>query len=193
MPTAKNRWIKKIATHRARLHARRLMTLSVGAALWFGGASEAFDGVHFLVEKDLDRVNVVRRKGGEQAVVASLEGRYTSNSVFKLARILPDRYVSQQANLFQDQWLPIPVVELIEAEKIQEKKPERQTTVETLAQDFSLINDRIQAEFFKTIPFGELIHRKARKYDVDPALVAAVIEQESRFRPRANHPSAPVV
>jgi len=51
------------------------------------------------------------------------------------------------------------------------------------------INDAIRAEFFAgEIPYGQLIHEKAEKYDVDPALVAAVIEQESRFKPRAKSP-----
>ena len=48
------------------------------------------------------------------------------------------------------------------------------------------INDSVRAAFFaEHIPFGELIYEKSKKYDVDPALVAAVIEQESRFKPRA--------
>jgi soluble lytic murein transglycosylase-like protein len=33
-----------------------------------------------------------------------------------------------------------------------------------------------------SIPFGTLIHEKSSKYDVDPALVAAVIETESSFQ-----------
>src|SRR5687767_10060588 len=48
------------------------------------------------------------------------------------------------------------------------------------------INESVRAAFFaEEIPFGELIWEKSKKYDVDPALVAAVIEQESRFKPRA--------
>jgi soluble lytic murein transglycosylase-like protein len=35
------------------------------------------------------------------------------------------------------------------------------------------------------MPFGDLIHAKSQKYDVDPALVAAVMETESRFRKNA--------
>ena len=48
------------------------------------------------------------------------------------------------------------------------------------------INDAIRRDFFaNAVPFGDIIHEKAAKYDVDPALVAAVIETESRFHPRA--------
>ena len=185
MRRVKKQWIKKLATNRASLHAKRLMTLGVGAALCFGGASDAFDGTRFVVEKDLDTVRVVRMKGQDESLVASLEGKYTSNSVFKLSRILPDRYVTQQRDLFDSDWLP--VLQIADATvEMAELKP--MNAVESLAKDFSLINEGIQQEFFKTLPFGELIFQKSQKYDVDPALVAAVIEQESRFKPRAISP-----
>ena len=48
------------------------------------------------------------------------------------------------------------------------------------------INGAIRREFFaNAVPFGDLIHEKAQKYDVDPALVAAVVETESRFKTHA--------
>jgi soluble lytic murein transglycosylase-like protein len=48
------------------------------------------------------------------------------------------------------------------------------------------INSVIRRDFFaNAVPFGDLIHEKAKKYDVDPALVAAVVETESRFKSRA--------
>jgi soluble lytic murein transglycosylase-like protein len=48
-----------------------------------------------------------------------------------------------------------------------------------------LITAEIREEFFRTLPFGAIIHEKAAKYDIDPALVAAVIETESSFRRNA--------
>lgn len=40
--------------------------------------------------------------------------------------------------------------------------------------------------FFKTqVPFGSIIYKEAKKNDVRPELVAAVIQQESRFKPTA--------
>lgn len=185
MRRGKKTWIKTLATNRAQLHAKRLMTLGVGAALCFGGASDAFDGTRFVVEKNLDTVRVVRMKGQNESVVANLEGKYTSNSVFKLSRILPDRYVTQQSDLFDPDWFPVQQIADATVE-MADMKPMK--AVESLAKDFSLINEGIQQEFFKTLPFGELIFQKSQKYDVDPALVAAVIEQESRFKPRAISP-----
>src|SRR5258708_36896823 len=45
------------------------------------------------------------------------------------------------------------------------------------------INSTIRRDFFQNaVPFGAIIHKNALKYDVDPALVAAVVETASRFR-----------
>lgn len=54
--------------------------------------------------------------------------------------------------------------------------------------DFSLITTDVRRDFFQTIPFGSLIEESARRHGVDPSLVAAVIEQESGFRPDAVSP-----
>lgn len=51
-----------------------------------------------------------------------------------------------------------------------------------------LITAEVREEFFRTLPFGAIIHEKATKYDIDPALVAAVIETESSFRRTARSP-----
>jgi soluble lytic murein transglycosylase-like protein len=51
-----------------------------------------------------------------------------------------------------------------------------------------LITAEVREEFFRTLPFGAIIHEKAEKYDIDPALVAAVIETESSFSRTARSP-----
>src|SRR5207244_4653059 len=54
-------------------------------------------------------------------------------------------------------------------------------------EEMARINDSIRRDFFQNaVPFGDIIHEKAKKYDVDPALVAAVMETESRFRASAH-------
>src|SRR5439155_18887712 len=53
-------------------------------------------------------------------------------------------------------------------------------------EEMARINGIICRDFFANdVPFGGLIHEKAQKYDVAPALVAAVVETESRFKSRA--------
>ena len=159
------------------LGGRGAAALLLGTALSIGGIAETLENTQFLVEKDLDAVRVVRVKGENERVMANLKGNFTGNTVFKLAQVLPDRYVSRELSLFDQKW--------IATEKwASNEAPQAKRDV--FLEEMHRINDAIRAEFFAAeIPYGELIYEKARKYDVDPALVAAVIEQESRFKPRA--------
>lgn len=182
MPRRKQRWSERIAvrlaeasfrlrrwTTRGKLQPQRLLVLLVGSALSIGGVSQAFEDVRFVVKKDLDRVQVVRENRGGEKVVADLGSAYTANSVYKIARLFPDRYVSERSNLFGEMLL-----ETLDPDQV------------TLAEGFRLIDDEIRKQFFSAqIPYGEIIHAKAQKYDLDPALVAAVMEAESRFKHKA--------
>jgi hypothetical protein len=130
------------------------------------------DHVHFLVEKDLDAVRVVRQTGDREKVVAKLSGDFTGNTVFKLSQLLPEKYVTRQLALFDDRWIG----DLTEPQQPAQKH--RNVFVEEITR----LNKVIRSEFFSTaMPYGDIIHQKAKKYDVDPLLVAAVIEQESKF------------
>jgi hypothetical protein len=170
---------KKAEQHRAfrLLGGRGAAALLLGTALSIGGIAETLENVQFLVQKDLDAVRVVRLRGEDEKVVANLKGNFTGNTVFKLSQVLPDRYVSRELALFDGKW--IAADRWANGEQSDEK-------ADVFLTEIKRISDTIRAEFFaETIPYGELIYAKAKKYDVDPALVAAVIEQESRFKPRA--------
>ena len=153
-----------------------LATLGLGAALSIGGVGEVMHDVHFLVRKDLDAVRVVKQEEGKRAeVVAKVDDGFAANSLFKLSRVIPDRFVSRQIALFDDHWLPA---------ETGQPAPTGQPGI--FRREMGKIHDVIQKQFFaNAVPFGDIIHEKARKYDVDPALVAAVIETESRFHPQA--------
>ncbi|HEX8169169.1 MAG TPA: lytic transglycosylase domain-containing protein [Thermoanaerobaculia bacterium] len=172
---------KAAANHRVvrTIGGRGATALLLGTALSIGGLAETLDHVHFLVQKDLDSVRVVRTNGEQQKVVAKLDG-FRGNTLFKLSQVLPDRYVSRELALFDNTWIPVDA----DTEVAQAALPQRARDL--FFEEMKRINSSIRAEFFASeIPYGELIHEKAEKYDVDPALVAAVIEQESRFRPGA--------
>lgn len=187
MPKRKSGWVDALTVRFAvanekrkrkggwrNLDSKRGMTLVLGAALSIGGATDAFNNVHFLVQKDLDTVRVVRQKNGVNRIVADITGPVTANSVFKIASLVPDKYVSKRLNLFD--------VTLTR----DGDPPLLAESARTLRDGFAMINDSIREQFFKSeLPFGELIHRKAAKYDVDPTLVIAVMETESRFKARA--------
>ena len=153
------------------LGGRGAATLALAGMLSAGGITQAFDGVHFLVQKDLDSVKVVKQQGRKASVVADIDNAFTGNSVFKLSRALPERFVTRQNALFSDGWLP-------EHQTAPQQRPR-----DVFHEEMARINTVIKRDFFASaVPFGTLIHDKAEKYDLDPALVAAVVETESRFR-----------
>jgi hypothetical protein len=169
---------RKAQSHRVLrwIGGRAAAVLAVGAALSVGGVTEAFQGVHFLVLKDLDAVKIVEQKGSHATVLANLGDDFAGNSFFKLSRGLPNSLVSHRNNLFSEAWLTDP------------SKPEMADSqpADPFHSEMQRINLAIRKEFFaNAVPFGDIIHAKAQKYDVDPALVAAVVETESRFQTRA--------
>lgn len=176
----KRRWRERRAAG-----GRRKAMLLLGAALSVGGVTEAFDEVRFVVQKNLDGVQVIRETPGGNSVVAQMNGGLTGDSLYKLAAIAPDGIVSRTSDLFDNALF---AESMLPTEFLATLSTPIQTAVqpaEEAAVDFAMLSARAREEFFDSIPFGSIIHQKAEKYDVDPALVAAVIEQESRFRPRA--------
>src|SRR2546428_6300940 len=150
--------------------SRAAATLALGAAFSVGGATEALQNVHFLVQKDLDAVRVVKQQGSHNEVVARLNDGFAANSVFKLSRLFPERMVSRKLALFDDRWIPTLTGQL------------PQPKLDVFHEEMARINTAIRRDFFaNAVPFGDIIHEKSQKYDVDPALVAAVVETESRF------------
>jgi len=154
------------------LGPRGAATLLLGTALSIGGISETMQHTHFIVQKDLDHVRVVRqRDGGRARVVASVEDAFAANTLFKLSRALPERYVTREIALFNDDWFS------------SQEQPKEESVFYT---EMRKLNVAIRRDFFaNAMPYGDIIHEKAEKYDVDPALVAAVIEAESRFHKHA--------
>jgi hypothetical protein len=50
----------------------------------------------------------------------------------------------------------------------------------------ALITEKVREDFFhKEVPFGSIIYREAKKNNVRPELVAAVVQAESKFKPTA--------
>ena len=57
----------------------------------------------------------------------------------------------------------------------------------------ALITEQVREEFFhKEVPFGSMIYKEAKKNDLRPELVAAVVQAESRFKPTARSGSGAV-
>lgn len=61
----------------------------------------------------------------------------------------------------------------------------RQQFLASVEQPRTLTADMIREQFFRThVPYGSIIYREARRNNLPPELVAAVVETESDFRPR---------
>lgn len=58
--------------------------------------------------------------------------------------------------------------------------------VEETPQQLSVFTEKVREEFFRTeVPFGSIIYTEAKRNNLRPELVAAVVEAESRFKPTA--------
>jgi hypothetical protein len=50
----------------------------------------------------------------------------------------------------------------------------------------TLVTEKVREDFFhREVPFGSIIYKEAKKHNVRPELVAAVVQAESRFKPTA--------
>ena len=64
-----------------------------------------------------------------------------------------------------------------------------QSPLETVAEapkKLAIVSEKVREDFFhKEVPFGSIIYREAKKNNLRPELVAAVVQAESRFKPTA--------
>jgi len=161
---------RKAQSHRL-LHwigGRAAATLLLGAALSVGGMTEAFQSIHVVIGKDFDALKIVKQEGSKAKVVATLG--------HDLATTLTPSLVTSHDRLFYETWLP----------PINPKGDVEPQPKDVFHREMQRINVAIRREFFtNAVPFGGIIHEKAQKYDVDPALLAAVVETESSFRTNA--------
>lgn len=59
-------------------------------------------------------------------------------------------------------------------------------TVASAPRKLTVVTDKAREDFFKKeVPFGALIYQEAKKNNIRPELVAAVVQAESRFKPTA--------
>ncbi len=59
-------------------------------------------------------------------------------------------------------------------------------TVAEAPKKLTIVTEKVREDFFrKEVPFGAIIYKEAKKNNVRPELVAAVVQAESRFKPTA--------
>jgi soluble lytic murein transglycosylase-like protein len=60
------------------------------------------------------------------------------------------------------------------------------TSVAEAPKKLTIVTEKVREDFFrKEVPFGSIIYAEAKKNNVRPELVAAVVQAESRFKPTA--------
>lgn len=145
---------------RLRPKGRRAATYLLGAALGLGGVGEAY--------RDIEAGRQIRLS----QVATDAQASAT------VAAPVADESSSSERNL------TVEIHPLIRAEWLPENP-----SAPLVGEQVRIINAGIRESFFRSaIPYGDLIHEKSRKYDVDPLLVAAVVQAESSFRPKAVSP-----
>jgi soluble lytic murein transglycosylase-like protein len=160
---------RKAQSHRL-LHligGRGVATLVVGAALSVGGLSEVLQGV--AIPEKAAPARIVKSHRTHKPVVANLAGA-AARSKNERPNPPENGLLGSRLHLFENAWLP-------------EAEP---PSNDVFTEEMKRVNIAIRREFFtNAVPFGDIIHAKAQKYDVDPVLVAAVVETESSFRSHA--------
>ncbi|HXA19735.1 MAG TPA: lytic transglycosylase domain-containing protein [Thermoanaerobaculia bacterium] len=147
---------------------RGLATLVVGAALSAGGLTEVFQSVDVVIPGTPATGKIARQHASPGGVLASVADS--------------DASVGEPSNPSQDGLVEGSIHFLNKALRT-ESEPQSN---DVFHQEMRRINVALRREFFtNAVPFGDIIHAKAQKYDVDPSLLAAVVETESSFRSHA--------
>jgi len=161
---------RKTQSHRL-LHwigGRGVATLVVGAALSVGGLTEVLQGVDVVIPTSPVTAKIAGQHASSGRVLASAVD--TDTSANEPSNPPPDGLVEGSIHFLNKALRP-------------ESEPQSK---DVFHQEMRRINVAIRREFFtNAVPFGDLIHAKAQKYDVDPSLLAAVVETESSFRSHA--------
>jgi hypothetical protein len=59
-------------------------------------------------------------------------------------------------------------------------------TISDAPRTLSIVTEKVREDFFhKEVPFGSIIYKEAKRHNMRPELVAAVVQAESRFKPAA--------
>lgn len=140
---------------------KKYTTWALGASLAFGGIGTP---LAMLQNKDAG-------PKGNQRSVASLNVNSSLENDLKTARSIAKQVAGGVEAVAQG-------VEAATSSPLQ--------TVAEAPTKLTLITEQVREDFFKKeVPFGSLIYNEAKKNDIRPELVAAVVQAESRFKPTA--------
>jgi len=154
---------------------RRLSGLKKKYATWALGASLAFGGIGVPMKMmQPDDAGTARGAAGVQgAKVAGTDAALDSELAGDLNAA---RSIAQQV---------AGGVEAV-AQGVEAAAGSPLSAVAEAPKQLTMVTDQVREEFFKKeVPFGSVIYKEAKKNNIRPELVAAVVQAESKFQPTA--------
>lgn len=171
--------VQKVRPQLRRLR-NKYLTWALGASLAVGGIGGPLKVIHDAQE----HVEQPRAPEAKPAPAPSTAGPVQGPALPAEAGIVSDLRTAQniaaevaqgvQQGVQQAAQVPVNIAESAPATIAQAPAQLLQTAESAKAQFFA-----------KEVPFGSVIYQQATKNNLDPALVAAVIQQESKFHPTA--------
>ncbi|MGZ7079507.1 MAG: lytic transglycosylase domain-containing protein [Thermoanaerobaculia bacterium] len=159
--------------------AKRMKGLKKKYATWALGASLAFGGIGAPLKMIHDAKGTAE-VGGQRAASEVADTGITSD--LQQAKSIAEQVAGgvQAAAQGVESVTSSPLATVAQApQKIAE-------AVVDAPQKLAAVTDVVKEQFFKTqVPFGSIIFSEARKQNISPELVAAVVHTESKFQPTA--------
>jgi soluble lytic murein transglycosylase-like protein len=153
------REVEAVRPRRFKALKKKYATWALGASLAFGGIGSPLMMMHKM---DADT-------GGDAVRAATLDTSLAND--MKAARSIAEQVAGGVAAAAHG-------VEAVAASPLK--------AVAEAPQKLTLVTEKVREDFFhKEVPFGSLIYKEAKKNDIRPELVAAVVQAESRFKPTA--------
>ncbi|MFP5246621.1 MAG: lytic transglycosylase domain-containing protein [Thermoanaerobaculia bacterium] len=147
---------------------RRFARLKKKYATWALGASLAFGGIGAPIKMMNQDV-----RGTAQG-----EAQRTSNSI--------DRQLAGDLNAAKSIAEQVAGGVSAVAQGVESATSSPLKAVAEAPKKLIVVTEKVREDFFhKEVPFGSIIYKEAKKNDVRPELIAAVVQAESRFKPTA--------
>jgi hypothetical protein len=146
---------------------RRFAGLKKKYTTWALGASLAFGGIG----TPLAMMSNMDKSGTDQKTVASVSVDDSFANDLKTARSIAEQVAGG--------------VEAV-AQGVESAASSPLAAVAEAPTKLSIVTDKVREDFFhKEVPFGSMIYKEAKKNNLRPELIAAVVQAESRFKPTA--------
>lgn len=146
-------------------------------ATWALGASLALGGIGAPL-KMVQQNHKGSASRGEQAITQAIDGKSTTLSL--------DRALAGDIDAAKSIASQVAGGVSAVAEGVEKATSSPLAAVAEAPKQLAVVTEQVRQDFFhKEVPFGSIIYKEAKKNNIRPELVAAVVQAESRFKPTA--------